>query len=145
MKADFALIAEAASAPPDGKLYVIGGAVRRVASPSYPTVLPSLSLVVSLSVPPAECGVEHELRLSFLDPDGVQLMAPPPFKVKADPNPDSKRLPAFINIVAMIGGLPVPKPGDYAFSLVWSGQEIASVGFRAVVGPPPPGTLLTTL
>lgn len=139
MRADFALVAEYASAPPDGKLYVIGGAVRRIASPAYPSSLPNLSLVVSLRVPPAECGIEHELRLSFLDPDGAQLVAPPPFKMTANANPDSKSLPAFVNIVLNIGGLPIPKEGDYAFSLVWSGQEIASVGFRAVVGPPPPG------
>jgi hypothetical protein len=139
MKADFALVAEYASAPPDGKLYVIGGAIRRVASPTFPSILPNLSLVVSLRVPPAECGINHQLQLAFLDPDGEQLMAPPPFTINAAPNPDSKSLPAFVNIVANVGGLPLPRSGDYAFSLVWAGQEIASVGFTAVVGPPPPG------
>src|SRR5712692_8647127 len=100
MKADFALVAEYASAPPDGKLYVIGAGIRRVASPTFPTVLPNMSLVVSLRVPPAECGINHQLQLAFLDPDGVQLMAPPPFIVNAVPNADSKSLPAFLNIVA---------------------------------------------
>jgi hypothetical protein len=141
MKADFALVAEYAAAPPDGKLYVIGGAIRRIASPTFPTVLPNMSLVVSLRVPPAECGINHELHLAFLDPDGAQLVAPPPFNVNAAPNADSRSLPAFVNIVANVGGLPLPRSGDYAFSLVWAGQEIASVGFRAVVGKLPPGTV----
>jgi hypothetical protein len=38
VKVDFAFLAEAASAPPDGKFYVIGGGVNRVASPSFPVV-----------------------------------------------------------------------------------------------------------
>jgi hypothetical protein len=139
LKADFALLAEYASGPPDGKLYVIGGGIRRMASATFPTAIPTMSIVVSLRVPPAECGIEHTLRFTYLDPDGAQLVALPPFALNAAPNPDSHHSPSFVNVVANLQGLPVPKPGDYAFSLVWADQELVSVGFKAVsqAGSPP--------
>jgi hypothetical protein len=144
MKADFAILAEYASGPPDGKLYMIGGGIRRIMSPSFPTLIPTMSIVVGLRVPPAECGTNHELRFSYLDPDGGPLVAPPPFIVNAAFNPDSRTLPAFVNVVANLQGLPVPKPGDYAFSLVWAEQELVSVGFRAVLQSPA-GPAVTSL
>ncbi|HVD00922.1 MAG TPA: hypothetical protein VNG93_07225 [Candidatus Dormibacteraeota bacterium] len=142
MNADFALLAEYAAAPPDGKLYIVGGAVRRMASPAFPTAIPVMSLIVSLRVPPAECDQDQLLQITYLDPDGHAIIALPPVTIRAARNADSRTSPAFVNLVWSVQGLPVPGPGEYAFSVVWAGQELASVGFRAVVaqaqpqGPP---------
>lgn len=137
MNADFAFLAEHAAGPPDGKLYVNGGAIRRLESPNFPAVVALLSLVVSLRVPRNECGRDYTLRWRLLDEDGNALFEPPAFTVNAPPNPDSGNRPSYVNVLANLGGVVLPRPGDYAFSLTRDDdQELASVGFYVVQEPP---------
>jgi hypothetical protein len=96
------LVADAVSAPPDGKFYIHGGGLTRLTVPIIPFPIPQLGVFVRLEVGEDEdlIGSVHEFRFALTDPDGVALGVPPKFQA-AIPGPPP--------------GAPGPEPGEQRF------------------------------
>jgi hypothetical protein len=75
MQVETFLLADAASAPPDGKLYIHGGGITRINAPMLPFSL-QLGVAVRLEVTEAELREPHTFALSFSDREGVAIHPP---------------------------------------------------------------------
>jgi len=74
------LIADAVSAPPDGKFYIHGGGLTQLAVPFLPFPVPQIGVFVRLEVDPEEIGRAHEFRFKLTDPDDSPVGALPQFE-----------------------------------------------------------------
>jgi hypothetical protein len=116
-----------------GKVYVNGGFWNRLRFPTYPAIVPSLSLVAVLEVPYRAYHQDHSFRLGMEDTDRnvLPLEATGSFRVGAEPG---LRVgdPTLMPIAIPITGLRIDKPGDYAFTLSIDGAELERYRVRAV-------------
>jgi hypothetical protein len=116
-----------------GKVYVNGGYWNRLRFPTYPAIVPSLSLVAVLEVPYRAYHQDHNFRLGMEDADGnvLPLEATGSFRIGAEPD---LRVgdPTLMPIAIPITGLKIDKPGDYAFTLSIDGAELERYQVRAV-------------
>jgi len=69
-----ALLADAAIATPDGKLYIHGGGIDTILVPRVPVLHPTLALALSVLVEMDDRGHDLRVDISFLGPDGATLM-----------------------------------------------------------------------
>jgi hypothetical protein len=94
------LIADAVSAPPDGKFYIHGGGLTRLTVPHFPFPVPQLGVFVRLEVDKDEVGGVHDFRFALSDPDGSPVAAMPPFRAE---------------LPALPPGAPEPEEGEQRF------------------------------
>ena len=80
MQLNALLIADAVSAPPDGKFYIHGGGLTRLTVPVIPFPIPQLGVFVRLEIREDEVGEEHEFRFELADPDGDPVGLVPRFR-----------------------------------------------------------------
>lgn len=136
MQAEFAFLADAAEAAPNGKLYVLGGGISEVFAPSFPWMHPVVTLVVNLRLHASECERLHKLDIQFWDADGNVL----PPQLSAEFNaPRHRQHPArdvFLQLVFNIVGLQLPQPGEYDFHVVVDGQHLKTLPLYAQQGQP---------
>lgn len=129
----------------DGKVYANGAFWDMLRFPSFPHVLPAMSLVAVLRVPYHAYHQDHRVTLSLEDADGslLGLKVEGGFRVGSEPHMrvgDPTLLPLSLNV----NGLTFERPGDYSFKLEVDGTELDRYPFRAVqvvgagVAPPTP-------
>lgn len=73
MRLGFAFFASAAEAGPDGRFSVLGGDLDAIELPDLPARVPRMSLVAKLLFDADECGRDHCLKISLVDPSGRSL------------------------------------------------------------------------
>jgi len=116
MELDFALLADAAATPPDGKLYLIGGGIETILSPKYPCMHGNLSLVMRFIFTPMDAGSNHSVKVILIDADGGEVI---PALELSLPVPD--KFPAMVragvSIVGNLQGLKFEQPGEYRFDI----------------------------
>jgi len=116
MELDFALLADAAATPPDGKLYLIGGGVETILSPKFPCYHGNLSLVMRFIFTPLDAGSNHRVRVNLIDADGREEIPPLELNIPMPETfPDVVR--AGVSIVGNLQGLKFEKPGEYRFDI----------------------------
>jgi hypothetical protein len=131
----------------DGKVYANGAFWDMLRFPSFPQVLPAMSLVAVLRVPYRAYHQDHKIELTLEDADRAPLgfKVEGGFRVGSEPHMrvgDPTVLPLAINV----NGLSFERPGDYVFKLEVDGAELKRYPFRViqvvgvVVSPPPIAT-----
>ena len=75
MDLDAVILADAVSAPPDGKVYVQGGGISRYEIPQLPWPLP-LGVWIRLKVSDGDFGQPHEIGVALIGPAGIPNIPP---------------------------------------------------------------------
>ena len=137
MRVRFAFLADyALTHPIDAKLYILGAGFDTIWAPSFPARHQQVSVVVRVEFLPMECGRQHTIEFNPLDSDGRPFLPPATLQVTPAVNPAAPRLPSAVGLVVNLAPLELPKPGDYAFSIVVDGQEVDSIPLHAIqLGP----------
>ncbi len=129
MEIDLAVVADYAAVTQEGKL-VIAGVFDRVLATRLPWSHPSMSLVFRLRVHPGE-GRAHEVRVTCVDPDGVEVLPPLLQRMEAPEGGPTEEASA--NFVLGIGGVNLGKPGRHHFEIFVDGRHERTVPFDVVL------------
>lgn len=120
MELNALLIADAVSAPPDGKFYIHGGGLTRLIVPALPCPIPQLGVLVRLEIDESEIGETHEFRFGLTDPDGVLVGAHPNFRAEIPgPGPEAPEPvegeQRFVVLAMNLAGITVGRRGLHRF------------------------------
>ena len=134
MELDSFLLADAASVA-DGKLYVHGGGITRIAAPELPWVHPQLAIVIRLRLDPDDLqdkGATLQVRL--FAPDGSFVVP------NADvPLPAGQRTPkaegeeGFAQVVLTVAPVPFEREGTYLLEVALDGRPIREMRIPVVL------------
>jgi len=135
------LLADAVSAPPDGKFYIHGGGLTRLTVPAFPFPIPQLGVFVRLEIEEHEVGRTHEFAFELADPDGdpvgprAQFTAqlPPPPPGAPDPEEGEQR---FVVLALNIGGMNVGRRGLHTFSFRVDDEPLGTIPLPVTVLSP---------
>jgi hypothetical protein len=127
MEVEFAFLADAAEAPADSKLYVLGGGINEVGAPSFPATHGALALVVKIKLHPTECGRPHQIEIEFWDPDGRLTGPSLSGELFAERDQRHPTRPQYVQLVVNMIGLPLPAPGDYDFHIIVNRQHLKTI------------------
>ena len=135
----FALLADHAAVPPDGKLYVLGGGINTLGVPEIPARA-AFDVVGGFRFSPADSHSVHTVELRLLDADGKLLLPPTTLRFQAaasiPPDQEEVLISTVTHLAPMFGD-----PGRYRAEYWSEGQLLAWVGLTVSVRPqPPPGT-----
>ncbi len=138
MKLDWALLANAAEAPPSGLVYILGAGIDTLVRDQFPTPFGG-AIVLRLLTTRLETERAHKLEVHCTDEDGNGVL-PQPIVVQLAP----RQIPADYphgwdlagNIVINLSGVPIAKPGFYNFEILIDDQQVRTLPFRAVRTPP---------
>jgi hypothetical protein len=121
------LIADAVSAPPDGKFYIHGGGLTRLTVPVLPFVVPQIGAFVRLEIDEDEVGQEHEFRFALTDPDGVPVGLWPSCRAELPPPPSGapeleEGEQRFVVLAINIPGIQLGRRGLHRFEFHVDGE-----------------------
>lgn len=135
MRLDFMLLADAATATPDGKLFIHGGGVSRLNPPSLPWTQPQLGLVARFVMDLDDYGRPHEIQLSAAAPSGTLLIPPAQLPVEPAPRPDTTagdEEEVYMNMALGLASLTFGEEGVYRFDLRLDGELVRSLPLAVV-------------
>jgi len=119
MKIDAFLLADAVSAPGDGKFYIHGGGLTRLSVPVLPFALPQLAVFARLEFTEDEMRAGHPLQLTLTDPEDVPVGIFPQFE--GQPFTELPELAEgeqrFVVVAVNIGGIVVGRTGLHHLGL----------------------------
>ncbi len=127
MQVDFAFLADAAVATPDGKISAIGLGFEDIGVPDFPATLQNMAFAVRLFIHPAECDREHTLSIQLWNPDGaiMDVHVEATFtSAKKVTNPTGN---ASLLLVLNLRDTVFPVPGSYAFHVIVDGTHLKEV------------------
>ena len=136
----FALLADHASVPPDGKLYVLGGGINTLGLPAIPGRV-AFDVVGGFRFTTSDSHSVHSVELRLLDADGKLVMPPATLKFQAaqaiPPDQGEVLISTVTHLAPMFGDA-----GRYRAEYWTEGRLLAWVGVTvAVVPQPAPGPL----
>jgi hypothetical protein len=112
MQVETFLLADAVSAPPDGKMYIHGGGLTRINAPMLPFSL-QLGVAVRLAVTEDELRTPHVFSLTFTDHNGAEIH--PTLQLKSMPltqiEPLAEGEERFAQLALNVGGLTFTREG----------------------------------
>lgn len=131
-----AMLADAADVH-SGKLYVHGGGWDSLVAADFPSVHPSLAVVLLLSAGAREAPGTGELRVQLVDEDGNDTGVGAAAGIGFGQGPLHRPGQRSIAPIAIpFVGIPFEKPGGYEFRVFWNGELLTpSISFQ--VAPPP--------
>ncbi len=136
MRLDIGLLADAATEK-FGQLNILG-TFDTIHAPGYPVTHPHCSLVLRIAAHPTETG-EHTFRIVLRDSDGRTVKNPQGQELQIDggltigPSRAGTWVEPTVPIVVGFGGLYIPAPDTYTFSVLVDGRHLGDVRFHAVV------------
>jgi hypothetical protein len=141
MRLNALLLADAVSAPPDGKFYIHGGGLTRLSVPVLPFAIPQLGVLVRLESGPEEIGKIHEFAFELVDPDGNPVAAlprftaevPPPLPGMPEPEEGEQR---FVVLGLNLAGITVGRRGLHQFRFLLDGEELGAIPLPVTVPTP---------
>lgn len=137
MRLDWALLAGAAEAPPNGLVYILGAGVDTIMRDQFPTSLGG-AIVLRLLATRLEAERPHKVEVHCTDEDGSSVLPQPivlnlpPRRVPPD-YPHGWDLP--VSIVINLVGIAIARPGFYNFEVLIDDQQVRTLQFRAVTPP----------
>jgi hypothetical protein len=147
-------LADAVSAPPDGKFYIHGGGLTRLTVPFLPFGL-QIGVFVRLEVDESELGQTHEFRFSLIDPDGAAVGVLPQFEAPLAEAIELAESEQRFVVLAINLGISVGRGGPHRFEFFVDGERLGFVPLPVVlltaeqlqalgapVPLPPPSSLL---
>jgi hypothetical protein len=121
MELAYALLADHAQVPPDGKVYVLGGGFHQLALPKLPSSW-AFAAVAGFRFSAADVGKMHNVELRFLDGDRKLIVptATLSFQSAGQDIPEGREviLPTVTYLQPMFGG-----PGEYSAEY-WLGERM---------------------
>ncbi|MGH7764429.1 MAG: DUF6941 family protein [Candidatus Dormibacteraceae bacterium] len=138
MRLDWALLASAAEAPPNGLVYILGAGIDTLTRDQFPTGFGG-SLVIRLLTTRLETERAHKLEVHCSDEDGMAVL-PQPIILTLP----SRQVPADYphgwdlasSIVINLAGVPIPHSGFYNFEILVDDQQVRSLPFRVLKATP---------
>lgn len=123
-----------------GKVYANGAFWTLLRYPAYPQIIPTVSLVAVLLVPPYAFGVDHAIRVGMMDADGGELPLNAEGQFRVDGGSDLRPgESAVVPIALTVNFLRLNEPGEFAFRFFIDDEEHERYRFRAIeVRPAPP-------
>ncbi len=129
MEVDFALFADAAETI-NGKLYMVGGAIDTLWSPTIPFRHPRISFVMRLLFSPAEVDRTHKVEIHVMTEDGKRIQTlGGDLSVPRNPNIPKGWKQAFLAVLNFTN-LEFEKFGDYSFEIVTNNSSLKGVPLR---------------
>lgn len=133
MRLDWALLANAAEAPPNGLVYILGAGFDTLIREQFPTPFGGV-IVLRLQTTRLETERLHRVEVHCTDEDGKAFTSPivvhlPARQVPPD-YPHGWDLAA--NIVVNLTTVPIERPGFYSFEILIDDQQVRTLPFRAV-------------
>ena len=135
MRLDTCLLADAADATPDGKLFIHGGGISRITPPVLPWVHPTIAVVLRFEMDDEDPGRAHVLTIDLRTASDESVLPDPPSLTLNLGRPTTVAgEPAYAQAAIQLAGLKFETAGLYHFSVVLDGEEIASPRL-AVIAP----------
>ncbi len=134
MRLDWAVLANAAEAPPNGLVYILGAGFDTLVRDQFPTPFGGV-IVLRLQTTRLETERPHKVEVHGTDEDGRPLLAQPivlnlPARQVPPDYPHGWDLAA--NIVINLSTVAVSKPGFYNFEILIDDQQVRTLPFRVV-------------
>jgi hypothetical protein len=127
IKIEYAFLARSAEVLADGTFTVIGGGIDRFICTNFPPGIPTLVLVVRLSVARDEWNKQHDLLVEIFGPDG-ELMPGQRHTLTFNlpPAASAPQLPGLVGMLTLVG-MQFPRPGIYRIRLSVGSKELDSI------------------
>ena len=136
------LLADNAHIDDRGKLWILGE-FRYIFTPTVPATYGKFALVARWIATVVELrGKESTFQIEFVDQDGNPVVPiSPKFPLQFGPLGDAAPGKMQAQLVLEMGGVPLPKYGEYAFHLIVNGNHTGHVPLYVAVAPtaPPSG------
>jgi len=134
MRLDWALLANAAEAPPNGLVYILGAGFDTLVRDQFPTPFGG-AIVLRLLTTRLETERPHKVEVHGSDEDGVAVLQKPivlhlPARQVPADYPHGWDLAA--SIVINLSTVPIERPGFYNFEIMIDDQQVRTLPFRAV-------------
>ena len=134
MRLDWALLANAAEAPPNGLVYILGAGFDTLIRDTYPTPFGGV-IVLRVQTTRLETERPHQIEVHASDEDGRAVL-PQPIAI----NLPARQVPAeyphgwdlAASIVMNLQSVPINRPGFYNFEILIDDQQVRTLPFRAV-------------
>jgi hypothetical protein len=145
MEMSFAFFADAATVPPDGKFYALGGGFSALALPSLPG-LASFAVVAGFRFNTADAGTVNLVELRFVDSLGKLVLPPATMRFESAGPPPTGTAEVSVSTVSVLQPT-LGEPGEYAAEFWHDGVLLSSVRLhvleqqRAAAAPAPGGPL----
>ena len=138
MRLDWALLANAAEAPPNGLVYVLGAGFDTLMRDQFPTPFGGV-IVLRVLTTRIETERPHKIEVHCSDEDGKAIL-PQPIML----NLPARHVPAdyphgwdlAASIVINLSNVPIAQPGFFNFEILIDDQQVRSLPFRAVKAQP---------
>jgi len=139
MKLDMAMLSDAATALPDGKLYIHGGGVTRITATVLPWTQPQLAIVARFLLEEGDEDESHMLGLTFTNPQGHNMLPETSIEVAPQEQPAAvEGEERFLQLALNIAALTFTADGVYHVGLSLNGETVRSLPI-AVIGVAPTG------
>jgi uncharacterized protein DUF6941 len=134
VRLDWALLANAAEAPPNGLVYILGAGFDTLIRDQFPTPFGGV-VVLRLQTTRLETERAHKLEVHCTDEDGRPVLPQPivlnlPARHVPPDYPQGWDLSA--SIVINLTSIPIERPGFYNFEILIDDQQVRTLPFRAV-------------
>jgi hypothetical protein len=134
MRLDWALLANAAEAPPNGLVYILGAGFDTLVRDQYPTPFGGV-VVLRVLTTRIESERPHKVEVHCTDEDGKPVLRQPVML-----NLPSRQVPAeyphgwdlAANIVINLTAVAINDPGFYNIEVIIDDQQVRTLPFRAV-------------
>ncbi|GAC1355596.1 MAG: hypothetical protein NVS4B8_18270 [Herpetosiphon sp.] len=138
MEIAFAFLADAATAPGDGKIYVLGGGINVLGAAAFPFTHHAMTLVVCLSVHPTESDQLHSLEIELWDADGTQVGPKVSGQFGAQRHPEHPSWKIMVPVALTYANTVFPRPGDFEFQIGVDGRHLHTLDLHVVPMAAPP-------
>jgi hypothetical protein len=129
MQLHYMILADAAETTREGKFSLVGGGIEVLDLQIFPTFWPMLTAIISLTVEPSECGVQHIGRIQVMGPQD-EFLNTLMFDFTPHENPpETTALPIRFRFLANLSGMRIDEPGLHHSSLLVDEREISSIPF----------------
>jgi len=127
MRIAYAFLADAALGHPDGKMYVLGGGIDTVFSPTFPFIAQPLSIVLKAEFEPDESDSPHLVEVQLLNSVGSALI--PSLKTQVLPQRHSRWPERAVGVQLVLGlaGLSFERPENCRFRVLLDSEEQVSL------------------
>ncbi|MCC7207014.1 MAG: hypothetical protein IT323_06890 [Anaerolineae bacterium] len=133
MELTFLVIADYATATPDGKLTLVG-IFTEIRASAFPARHGALHLVAQLLASPHEYGRQFALEFKLVDEDGQLVMSLP---VSAQVPHGDKGQRVYLNNMVRLENIVFPKPGRYEFAILVDHDLKGTLPFEVIEQPAP--------